>query len=92
MNPIVPIMAIAALCAAAAGSFAHWRDHRPPRKAEQMEAMRQALLFYATAENWKRRHTLRRHWVKSPALEDRGARARAALPGLFRRCGRGSYD
>lgn len=43
-------------------------------------AMRRALLWYATEENWRRRATHpkgapKRHWKKSPAAFDRGALA-----------------
>lgn len=43
-------------------------------------AMRRALLWYATEENWRRRATHpkgapKKHWKKSPAAFDRGALA-----------------
>lgn len=43
-------------------------------------AMRHALLWYATEENWRRRATHprgapKKHWKKSPAAFDRGALA-----------------
>lgn len=47
------------------------------RRAERARLV-EALAWYATTDNWKR-PTTGRSWKNSPAGNDRGARARAAL-------------
>lgn len=44
------------------------------------EVMHDALLWYADASHWRRRHPRGdRHWARCPAMADRGARAARAL-------------
>lgn len=82
--PLLWILLVAVVVAAALGSVAHRKEQRHDR-VNTTEAMRQALLWYADKSHWKRRHHNGRHWANSYAAMDRGARARRALDQLVPR-------
>jgi hypothetical protein len=59
---------------------------RRARLAHENAALRDALGWYATSSNWRKKGTNAkgepRKWVKSPAAFDRGARAKFVLTQL----------
>jgi hypothetical protein len=59
---------------------------RRARLAHENAALREALGWYATSSNWRKKGTNAkgdpRKWIKSPAAFDRGARAKFVLSQL----------
>ncbi|HET6631548.1 MAG TPA: hypothetical protein VFG73_02415 [Rhodanobacteraceae bacterium] len=84
MGTLLWAVALFALLGTVGGLASRAWDSATARAAEALfrqraEAARQALLWYSDRGHWRRVTIRGRHWSRSPAADDAGARARRAL-------------